>query len=40
MTGVHGTPTEDELEALAAISSRIGLEVPQWVQKEGRSKNE
>ena len=29
MTGVHGTPTEDELEALAAISSRIGLEVPQ-----------
>jgi small-conductance mechanosensitive channel/CRP-like cAMP-binding protein len=34
MTGVHATPTESELRALSAISARVGVQVPQWVQEK------
>jgi small-conductance mechanosensitive channel/CRP-like cAMP-binding protein len=30
MTGVHGTPTQRECEALVDISKRLDLEVPKW----------
>lgn len=30
MTGVHGTPTQKECEALADISKRLELEAPKW----------
>jgi small-conductance mechanosensitive channel/CRP-like cAMP-binding protein len=30
MTGVHGTPTQKECEALADISKRLDLEAPKW----------
>ncbi|WP_170608934.1 cyclic nucleotide-binding domain-containing protein [Ruegeria arenilitoris] len=30
MTGVHGTPTQKECEALVDISKRLGLEAPKW----------
>jgi tellurite resistance protein len=30
MTGVHGTPTQKECEALVDISKRLDLEAPKW----------
>jgi hypothetical protein len=30
MTGVHGTPTQKECEALVEISKRLDLEAPKW----------
>lgn len=35
MTGVHGAPTEKERVALAAIATRLGVEVPRWAKEEG-----
>jgi small-conductance mechanosensitive channel/CRP-like cAMP-binding protein len=36
MSGVHGTPTEDEREALAAIAARLGLEPPEAAREARR----
>ncbi|WP_156461652.1 mechanosensitive ion channel family protein [Aliiruegeria sabulilitoris] len=33
MTGVHGEPTQKELQALRAISKRTGVEVPRWARE-------
>jgi small-conductance mechanosensitive channel len=39
MTGVHGTPTQKECEALVDISKRLDLEAPKWAQGVEGDKN-
>jgi len=34
MTGVHGSPTEAECKAIAAISERLGVKVPEWAKEK------
>ena len=39
MTGVHGTPTVKECEALGDISTRLGLEAPEWARETKGGRN-
>jgi small-conductance mechanosensitive channel len=40
MTGVHAIPTKKEREALAAISARLGVELPPWANEKNGKQNE